>query len=147
MCIMYVHAQKIAKLFFSVRSTQFPFKLNLLFKKKYINLLGPCAKKKKIYYIQEIEPTHNTHHHHSPAITAVGMHVIMFCDGPCNESVWRSGATADKSQWWSRHDAIVRTTAATLWRSSTHRHQQTKSMHIFFSDNNEKKIVCFSFHY
>jgi hypothetical protein len=43
MCVcMYVrHAQKIAKLFFSVRSTQFPFKLNILFIKKYINLLGP----------------------------------------------------------------------------------------------------------
>ena len=39
---MYVrHAQKIAKLFFSVRSTQFPFKLNILFIKKYTNLLGP----------------------------------------------------------------------------------------------------------
>ena len=39
---MYVrHAQKIAKLFFSVRCTQFLFKLNILFKKKYINLLGP----------------------------------------------------------------------------------------------------------
>ena len=34
-------AQKIAKLFFSVRSTQFYFKLNILFKKKYSNLVGP----------------------------------------------------------------------------------------------------------
>ena len=44
MCVyvcMYVrHPQKIAKLFFSVQSTQFPFKLNILFKKQYINLLG-----------------------------------------------------------------------------------------------------------
>jgi len=40
-CIYVRHAQKIAKLFFSVRSTQFPFKLNIIFKKKYINLLGP----------------------------------------------------------------------------------------------------------
>ena len=40
-CVYVRHAQKIAKLFFSVRSTQLPFKLNILFKKKYINLLGP----------------------------------------------------------------------------------------------------------
>ncbi len=37
MCVsLYVcvrHAQKMAKLFFSVRSTQFPFKLNMFFKK------------------------------------------------------------------------------------------------------------------
>jgi len=40
--MLYVrHAQKIAKLFFSVQSTQFPFKLNILFIKKNINLLGP----------------------------------------------------------------------------------------------------------
>ena len=107
-----------------------------------------CAKKKKLqklYIIQEIEPTY-THDHHHTAVVGM-MHVIMFCDGPCNESVWRSGATADKSQWGSRHDAIVRTTAATLWRSSTSRHQHTNSMHIFFSDNNERQIVRFSFHY
>ena len=42
MCVcMSVTLKKIAKLFFSVRSTQFPFKLNILFIKKYINLLGP----------------------------------------------------------------------------------------------------------
>ena len=45
MCVcMYVrHAQKIAELFFSVRSTQFPFKLNILFKNKYevYQPLGP----------------------------------------------------------------------------------------------------------
>ena len=47
---MYVrHAQKIAKLFFSVRSTQFPFKLNILFKKTYINLLGPKTLRICIY--------------------------------------------------------------------------------------------------
>ena len=40
-CVCVRHAQKIAKLFFSVRSTQFPFKLNILFKKIYSNLLGP----------------------------------------------------------------------------------------------------------
>ena len=44
-CMYVRHAQKIAKLFFSVRSTQFPFKLIILFIKKYINLrffsLGP----------------------------------------------------------------------------------------------------------
>ena len=40
-CMYVRHAQKIAKLFFSVRSTQFLFKLNILFIKKYINLLGP----------------------------------------------------------------------------------------------------------
>ena len=40
-CVYVRHAQKIAKLFFSVRSTQFPFKLKILFIKKYINLLGP----------------------------------------------------------------------------------------------------------
>ena len=38
---MSVTLKKIAKLFFSVRSTQLPFKLNILFKKKYSNLLGP----------------------------------------------------------------------------------------------------------
>ncbi len=37
-CVYVRHAQKIASLFFSV---QFPFKLNILFTKKYINLLGP----------------------------------------------------------------------------------------------------------
>ncbi len=41
MVCMSVTLKKIAKLFFSVRSTQFPFKLNILFIKKYINLLGP----------------------------------------------------------------------------------------------------------
>ena len=40
-CVYVRHAQKIAKLFFSVRSTQFSFKLNILFQKKYSNLLGP----------------------------------------------------------------------------------------------------------
>ena len=40
-CVYVRHAQKIAKLFFSVRSTQLPFKLNILFKKICINLLGP----------------------------------------------------------------------------------------------------------
>ncbi len=40
-CVYVRHAQKIAELFFSVRSTQFLFKLNILFIKKYINLLGP----------------------------------------------------------------------------------------------------------
>jgi hypothetical protein len=36
-CMYVRHAQKIAKLFFSVRNTQFPFENQ----KKYINLLGP----------------------------------------------------------------------------------------------------------
>ena len=40
-CVYVRHAQKIAKLFFSVQSTQFLFKLNILIIKKYINLLGP----------------------------------------------------------------------------------------------------------
>ena len=40
-CVYVRHAQKIAKLFFSVRSTQLPFKLNILFEKIYINLLDP----------------------------------------------------------------------------------------------------------
>ena len=40
-CMYVRHAQKIVKLFFGVRSTHFPFKLNILFKKKYSNLLGP----------------------------------------------------------------------------------------------------------
>ena len=39
------HAHKIAKLFFSVRSTQFPFKLT----KKYINLLGPKTLRWKLF--------------------------------------------------------------------------------------------------
>ena len=38
---MSVTLKKIAKLFLSVRSTQFPFKLNILSKKEYSNLLGP----------------------------------------------------------------------------------------------------------
>ena len=49
-CVYVRHAQKIAKLFFSVRSTQLPFKLNILFEKKYINLLGPkilCCNNKR----------------------------------------------------------------------------------------------------
>jgi len=42
-CVVYVcpSRSKIAKLFLSVRSTQFPFKFNILFKKEYSNLLGP----------------------------------------------------------------------------------------------------------
>ena len=48
-CVYVRHAQKIAKLFFSVRSTQFPFKLNILFIKKYINLLGPKTLRYKRY--------------------------------------------------------------------------------------------------
>ncbi len=40
-CVYVRHAQKIAKLFLNVRSTQFPFKLIILFIEIYINLLGP----------------------------------------------------------------------------------------------------------
>ena len=43
MYVYVLHARKIAKLFFSVRSTQFPIKLNMLFKKIYINLLAPSV--------------------------------------------------------------------------------------------------------
>ena len=35
-CMYVRHGQKIAKLFFNLRSTQFPFKLNILFKNIYI---------------------------------------------------------------------------------------------------------------
>jgi hypothetical protein len=40
-CMYVRHAQKIAKLFFSVRSTQFPFKLNILFKKNIATSWAP----------------------------------------------------------------------------------------------------------
>ena len=55
-CVYIRHAQEIAKLFFSVRSTQFPFKLIILFIKKYINLLGPktLRKKKKNYFAKRL---------------------------------------------------------------------------------------------
>ena len=54
MCVyMYVrHDKKIAKLFFSVRSTQFPFKLNILFK-KYIST--SWAPKHSIDYLKRLE--------------------------------------------------------------------------------------------
>jgi hypothetical protein len=38
---MYVCVFMSVTLFFSVRSKQFPFQLNILFKNKYSNLLGP----------------------------------------------------------------------------------------------------------
>jgi hypothetical protein len=38
-CMYVRHVQKIAKLFFSVRSTQFPFELNIF--KKNVNISGP----------------------------------------------------------------------------------------------------------
>ena len=69
------------------------------------------------------------------------MHFILFCDGPCNESAWRVGANADKSQWWSRHDAIVRTATATLWQCPTQCYLKSKSMNIFFSDNEKQQQV------
>ena len=50
-CMYVRHAQKIAKLFFSVRSTQLPFKLNILFNKKYINLLGPTVFSSQDFHI------------------------------------------------------------------------------------------------
>ena len=40
-CMYVRHAQKIAKLFFSVRSTQFSLKLNILFKKKLATSWAP----------------------------------------------------------------------------------------------------------
>jgi hypothetical protein len=40
---------------------------------------------------------------------------IFFADGPCDESSWR--INDDKSQWWSRRDALVRILGASLWQA------------------------------
>jgi hypothetical protein len=56
-CVCVCVCVYVRQLFLSVRSTQFPFKLNILFKKKYINLLGPkilrCINRDSVSKIDE----------------------------------------------------------------------------------------------
>lgn len=40
---------------------------------------------------------------------------VFLGDGPCHEASWH--VNDDKNQWWSRRDALVRITGASLWRS------------------------------
>jgi len=80
-CMCVRRAQKIAKLYFSVRSAQFPFKLNMFFKNKYSNFLGP----KYFVSFRKNRPPLNTSvsyfcrcSDHSKIIKVVEMYLIFF---------------------------------------------------------------------
>jgi hypothetical protein len=61
---------------------------------------------------------------------------IFFADGPCDESSWR--INDDKSQWWSRRDALVRILGASLWQAPATANKTVSEVCFLFENQVEQ---------